>query len=89
MVWVGGRDGHREVGAYPLGATDLRPFIRKDPLSVRETRRAWRATCVLVAESPLLGTRISVPVREDLARGHEDIIRGRASSPFNDGRRVT
>ena len=89
MVWVGGRDGHREVGAYPLGATDLRPFIRKDPLSGRETRRAWRATCVLVAESPLLGTRISVPVREDLARGHKDIIRGRASSPFNNGRRVT
>ena len=89
MVWVGGRDGHREVGAYPLGTTDPRLFIRKDPLPGRETQRAWRASGVPVAESLLLGTRVSIPVCEDLARGLEDIIRIRASSLFDDGRRVT
>ncbi len=89
MVWVGGRDGHRKVGAYPLGTTDPRLFICKDPLSGRETGRAWRASGVLVAESLLLGTCISVPVRKDLALGLEDIIRICTSSPFDDGRWVT
>jgi hypothetical protein len=89
MVWVAGRDGHCEVGTYPLGTTDPRLFIRKEPLPERETRREWRASIVLVAESLLLGTRVSVPVLEDLTWVLEDIVRICASSPFDNGRRVT
>ena len=89
MVWVGGRDGHRKVGTYPLGTIDPQLFIRKDPLPGRETQREWRASVVLGAESLLLGTRISVPVCKDLARRLENIIRNCASGPFDDGHRVT
>jgi hypothetical protein len=52
-------------------------------------QREWRASVVLVAESLLLGTRVSVPVLEDLARVLEDIVRICASSPFNNGCQVT
>jgi hypothetical protein len=81
-MWVRGRDGHREVGTNPLCTTDLRLSICKEPLPYREARREWRATSLLLpAERPLLGTRVSIPVREDLTRGLGDLVRACASSP--------
>jgi hypothetical protein len=88
MVWVGGRDEHRKVSTHPLGTTD-RLLIRKEPLPYGEARREWRASVLLVADSLLVGTCISVPVLKDLARVLIDRINTCASSPFDNGRWVT
>ena len=89
MVWVGGRDGHRKVGAHPLGTSDLRLLIRKEPLPYGEARREWRASILLVAESLLMGTRVGAPVLEELALELVDRRSTCASSPFYDGHWVT
>ncbi len=89
-VRVGGRDGHRgEVGTHPLGTTDLRLIIRKEPLSYREARREWRASVLLPAECPLAGTRVGLPVRKDIVCVLGDGIPACASSPFDVVRSVT
>jgi len=86
---VGGRDGYREVGTHPLGTTDLRLSIRKEPLPYREARREWRTSVLPSAERPPAGTHIGVPVRKDLVCVLGDLIRTCAISPFDNGRWVT
>ena len=87
-VWVGGREEHRKVGTHPLGTTDLRLSIRKEPLPYRAARIEWRASVLLPAERPLAGTRVGVPVREDLVCVLGNGVRTCASGPFYDGRWV-
>ena len=85
---MGGRDKHCEVGTHPLGRTDLRLSICKEPLPYREAQREWRAHFLLPAERPLGWTHVGIPVRKDLEHVLRDLIHTCASSPFHDGRRV-
>jgi hypothetical protein len=82
------RDEHCKVGTHPLGTTDLRLSIRKEPLPYRAARIEWRASVLLPAERPLAGTRVGVPVRDDLVCVLGNGVRTCASGPFYDGRWV-
>jgi hypothetical protein len=63
----GGGDGHRKVGTHPMGTTDLRLRILKEPLLYRAARRKWRASVLLPVERPidLVRTCASSPFDDD------------------------
>jgi hypothetical protein len=86
MVRVGGRDGHRKVGTHPPGATGSHFPVRIE----RQARYvAVQVTGLLLEESCLVGMRVGHPILEDVIDRGRDCGRTCASSPFNNGRRVT
>jgi hypothetical protein len=86
MVRVGGRDGHPKVGTHPPGATGLHFPVW---IERRAQYVAVQVAGLLLEESCLVGMRVGHPILEDVIDRGRDCGRTCASSPFNDGRRVT